>query len=808
MDRNVNNAIEKYLDLPLFLQLVQQNDGYAFVYRLGEQQKLITRQGLLNRAQPNAFPPLIQREKGNENFVRFLTLWIDQTRNSIRWVSVVFNKNEDFDTINWKAEENKIGADLLMNAIMAWVNFIRYDGYRVMFPSDEQLATQLFSGFPTPPQSSSRQVMTTAPNGKSYYDFVQESNKEEIDQWLDQLDKAYYGGEALLSDEIYDNLVVIYEGRFSKILKIRIEPSHGAVPYPIAMASLDKVKEEKELRKFTAENPGPYVVMKKVDGNSALYSSGKLYYGGNASQGNDISFMLQYLNLPKIPEGVYIKGELVIDRAVYEPYKREYKTNLSMVAGLLNSRSADPQKLKLFRFIAYDMTGSMTMSQNLAALHQHGFTIPACTVVQALTIEWLSQVFKHWKAESEYNIDGLVICADRPISMETRQIRDNPKYACAFKEYGETAVATVVTVLWEASKHGFIKPVVEIQPVTINNFTISRLTAFNAGWVAVNNVGPGTQLLITHNTIPHVLKVIQGTGAMLPLNPETWAWNETQVDIVLLQENDEMRIARIYEFFKQIGAKFVGETTLAKFYYAGFTTVKSILEAGREGLLRPGIPGIGEGIVDRMLENTNNALIEVTLTRLMSASCEFGTGFGIRKLALITDNFPDVLVRDPTLAEIVAIQGFAEKTAKRFLEGLPRFKAWLMSNPVLIYYLQNAQVLLQQKQQAAQAAQIEYQQRLAQQQAPAAKVAVNVQRGGNVEDVNGKTIVFTGFRDQALKSQIENLGGKVTDSVSNKTACVVVGGAKGIGSGKEKEAIKRGIPVISVEELRAKYGLN
>jgi NAD-dependent DNA ligase len=168
-----------------------------------------------------------------------------------------------------------------------------------------------------------------------------------------------------------------------------------------------------------------------------------------------------------------------------------------------------------------------------------------------------------------------------------------------------------------------------------------------------------------------------------------------------------------------------------------------------------------------------------------------------------------VLAKDPTVAEIVAIQGFAEKTAIRFLEGLPRFKAWLMSNPVLIYYLQNAQVLLQQKQQAAQAAQIEYQQRLAQQQSlPIAQAVVNVRRGGNVEDVNGKTIVFTGFRDQALKSQIENLGGKVTDSVSNKTACVVVGGAKGIGSGKEKEAVKRGIPVISVEELRAKYGLN
>jgi NAD-dependent DNA ligase len=804
MNKPPATPIEKYLDLPLFLQLVEQNGIYVFIYRVNGYQKIITREAMINQAKPNAFPPLVQREKGNENLLRFVTVWIDKERNVICWVRATLNQNEDFDLIQWKKEESPIGnqADILMTAIVTWVNFVRYDGYRVMFPSDEELANQIFGGFPNSPASSTRPVMTTAPNGKSYYDFVQESSKEEIDRWFDQLDKAYYCGEALLADEIYDNLVGIYESRFGKRLKVRTEPSHGAVPYVIAMASLDKVKEEKELRKFTNENPGPYVVMEKVDGNSALYGSNFLYYGGNSSQGNDISFMLQYLNLPKIPEGVYIKGELVIDKAVYEPYKQEYKTNLSMIAGLLNSRSADPQKLKLFRFIAYDMTGGMTMSQNLMALQQHGFTIPACTAAQSLSIEWLSSVYKHWKSGSNYNIDGLVIASDRAITPEERQMRDNPKYACAFKEYGETAVATVINVIWEASKHGMIKPVVEIEPVTINNFTIRRLTAFNAGWVAVNNVGPGTKLLITHNTIPHVLKVIQGTGASLPPNPETWRWNDTQVDIVLLEENDEMRIARIYEFFKQIGAKFVGETTLAKFYYAGFTTVKSILEAGREGLLRAGIPGIGEGIVDRMLENTNIALTGITLSRLMSASCEFGNGFGNRKLVLITNNFPNILFETPTISQIVAIQGFAEKTATKFLEGLPRFKTWLANNPILMYYLQNSQVLQAQQKQAAQAAQIQYQQQISQQP----NTNNNVQRG-NVESVDGKTIVFTGFRDERLKSQIENLGGKVTDSVSNRTTCVVVGGAKGIGSGKEKEAIKRGIPVISVEELRAKYNL-
>ncbi|GAG79584.1 unnamed protein product, partial [marine sediment metagenome] len=51
--------------------------------------------------------------------------------------------------------------------------------------------------------------------------------------------------------------------------------------------------------------------------------------------------------------------------------------------------------------------------------------------------------------------------------------------------------------------------------------------------------------------------------------PGSWKWNDTEVDIVLLKPNDEVKIARIYEFFKQIGAKYWGESTLAKFYHGG-----------------------------------------------------------------------------------------------------------------------------------------------------------------------------------------------------------------------------------------------
>jgi|SRR5579885_172496 len=637
----------------------------------------------------------------------------------------------------------------------------------------------------SPPTSG--EVPFSTPNNMSYYDFVERGEKDQIDKWLDMLDEAYYYATALISNDIYDALVKIYENRFGKRLKVRSKPTHDVVKYPIAMMSLDKIKEEKELQSFLMKNPGSYVVMSKVNGNCALYGSNFLYYGGKNSEGVDVTHLLQYLKLPKIPEGIYVKGELVIDKNDYEPFKEEYKTNLSMIAGLLNSRSADPQKLKLFKFIAYDMTCNMPMSQIIPALHQHGFQTPFATKVDGLSIEWLSALYKQRKQLDPYDIDGLVIATDRPVSMDERMIEENPTHICAFKEYGQLVVATVIDVVWRARKHKMIKPVVVIQPVVINNFTIKKLTAFNAGWVATNNVGPGTQLLITHNTIPHILSVIQGTYAALPPNPETWKWNETGVDVILLKENDMVRVARIYEFFKQIGAKYVGETTLEKLYYAGFTSVKAILEAGEEGLLRANVSGIGEGIVNRMLKNIHNALITINLPRLMSASCEFGRGFGVRKLVLITNTYPNILFQDVTIQQVMNIQGFAEKTATKFVKRLPKFRQWLANMPVLIQYYQVAETHRMRKiQEMTQQSQVQQ---------------------NNVESVAGKTFVFTGFRDKNLEETITGLGGKVTTSVSGNTSFVVVGGAKGIGSGKEKEAIKRRIPVINLEELRARFGL-
>jgi len=75
------------------------------------------------------------------------------------------------------------------------------------------------------------------------------------------------------------------------------------------------------------------------------------------------------------------------------------------------------------------------------------------------------------------------------------------------------------------------------------------------------------------------------------------------------------------------------------------------------------------------------------------------------------------------------------------------------------------------------------------------------------QDISGKTVVFTGFRDKNLENNIINSGGKVTTSVSKKTSFVVVGGKKGTGSAKETKAAELGLPIYSLDEFKKIYNI-
>jgi len=75
---------------------------------------------------------------------------------------------------------------------------------------------------------------------------------------------------------------------------------------------------------------------------------------------------------------------------------------------------------------------------------------------------------------------------------------------------------------------------------------------------------------------------------------------------------------------------------------------------------------------------------------------------------------------------------------------------------------------------------------------------------GESEAAKGK-IVFSGFRDEDLKIYLESKGYEVSDSLTRKTAYLIVK-KKGDGTSKELKATEFGIPILEVEEVMSNIG--
>ena len=70
-----------------------------------------------------------------------------------------------------------------------------------------------------------------------------------------------------------------------------------------------------------------------------------------------------------------------------------------------------------------------------------------------------------------------------------------------------------------------------------------------------------------------------------------------------------------------------------------------------------------------------------------------------------------------------------------------------------------------------------------------------------------KTIVMTGFRDKILEMDLKKVGAKLGSSVSKNTFCVLIKDLESDESGKVLDAKRLGIPVLTLAQFKAQYGI-
>ena len=608
---------------------------------------------------------------------------------------------------------------------------------------------------------------------------VSDFSESEICAMVRLASDAYYNDQPIVSDNVFDILKEYGQTNYPNnpcFDEIGAPTNKKKVKLPFQMHSMDKIKPDTNaLPKYLNKYPGQKVISAKLDGISVLYSGGKLYTRGKATHGMDISYMIPYLKLPSRKD-VTLRGELLIRENLFEEkYSAEYKNSRNMVAGVVNSKKRETEKWKDLDFVAYEViVPELKPSEQMAWLNHNDIITVLNELVDEISNEYLSKVLVDWRTNYEYTIDGIIVNDDKKHPRRNK----NPDHAFAFKMVlgDQIAEVKVVDVIYTASKDGYLKPVVRVEPVNIRGVDIEYVTANNAKFIKDNTIGVGAiiQLLRAGDVIPKIEAVIQPADEpMMPNVP--WKWNKTNVDAILeTMENNPVVLQKNIEFFfKNLDIKGIGPGNVKKMIKAGLDTVPKILKATKEELLT--VDGFKEKTVVKIRTNIDSVIQNTSLVIIASGTNIFGRGLGSSLLRNIIHEYPNIFESgesDETKVEQIArVENIGKKRAKRFVENIPKFIAFL------------EEANLSNK--------------------------LNEQLGQNVDPEHplfGKRVVMSGFRDKPLKTTLTELGAKIGSSVSQNTFVVLV---KDLDedTGKVEEAKEKNIPIMLVDEFRKKYNL-
>jgi len=609
-------------------------------------------------------------------------------------------------------------------------------------------------------------------------------NENQLSSILRESNKAYYNEEPLMTDNEYDIVKEYMEKKYPTnkfILEIGAPVERNKVKLPYEMASMDKIKPDTSaLTNWMKKYSGPYVLSCKLDGVSGLYTTEgvepKLYTRGDGKVGQDISHLIPHLRLPK-SKNIVIRGEFIIPKSVFETkYKSKFANPRNMVAGLINHKTIN-QSISDINFVAYEVIKPVKKpSEQMAFLGTLDVDRVLFKTETELSNELLSQTLVEWRKTYLYEIDGVIVTDDKIYPRE----HGNPEHAFAFKMVlsDQIAEAKVVDVIWTPSKDGYLKPRVQIEPINLGGVKIEYATGFNGSFINDNKVGIGAiiELIRSGDVIPHIRKVV--VPAEQPKMPSVpYKWNDSHVDVLLedIDTDQTVKEKNITGFFKGIGVEGLSSGNVSRIVQSGYDTVPKIIKMTVDDLLK--VEGFKIKTASKIHDGINEKIGVASLVTIMSSSNIFGRGFNEKKLEIIMESYPNVLLSSESdsdkIKKVAAIKGMATKTAEAFVEKIPNFIEFIKESG-----LENK---LQQ--------------------------SVNVKSFVDIDETHplfGKTIVMTGFRDNSIQDVLKSVGAKLGSSVSKNTFIVLVKD-KDEDTGKALEARKLGIPLMTPDEFKQKY---
>ena len=637
---------------------------------------------------------------------------------------------------------------------------------------------------------------------KQGMNFIETLDEKEIEAIIELANKNYRSEESnssskelLLTDSQYDILYDYLQNRnptLSVFTNIGVETEKGKAKLPVNMPSMSKIKAESDaLPKWKEKYNGDYIVSAKLDGISGLFttveSTPKLFTRGDGKIGQDISSLIPYLDLPVDVDNIIIRGEFIIPKGVYkEKYENISSNPRNLVAGIINSKKQNREKLEDLFFVAYEVIGPSMRPENqfllLKQIEKNIGMNKRFNCVNHVQISFenlqnknLSTILLKWRENYEFEIDGIIV-TDNKLHPRTD---GNPKHSFAFKMIISDQIleSTVVGVEWNVSKHGILKPRIRIQQVNIGGTIIEYVTAFNARYVVNNKIGIGTivRIIRSGDVIPYIHEVVKSSDeALMPSVPYTW--NETKVDLIMNDFNNQngVKEKKMIGFFKALEVEGMGPGTIKKIVASGFREISDVINMSENDLLK--IDGIQNKTANKLFTGIQTKIKEASLSQLMGATSIFGNGMGEKRCRIVLDNIPlfewnDQLTDKELEQKIASIPGFALKTANQFILHLKEFIEFMKK--------------------------IHLEEKLFEKKENNSEINTN-------HPLRGKKVVLSGFRDKIFQELLKKNGIEIGTSISSKTDILIVPD-EGYKSGSVVKALNLSIPIQTVCSFNATY---
>ena len=637
---------------------------------------------------------------------------------------------------------------------------------------------------------------------------------KELIERLNEASKHYYQlSDNVMSDydydKLYDELVelekhtgITMSGSPTQSVGYSVLSSLTKIKHDNSMLSLDKTKSIEKLKDWLGDKEG--VLSWKLDGLTIIlkYDKGELIQAvtrGNGEIGEDITHNARvFKNIPlKISflGKLTIRGEGVI---AYSEFKRineeladeeKYKNPRNLCSGTvrqLNNEIAAQRNVMFytFSFVSIDKDEiSDLKTHQLLWLKELGFDVVEWMVVTKDNVEGSVKRFSQKIAENDFASDGLVLTYNSVSYGKSLGATSKfPRDSIAFKWADEMAETVLRDIDWSTSRTGLINPVAVFDPVELEGTTVNRASVHNVSILRELELGIGDTIKVykANMIIPQISQNLTKSSNIVIPKECPVCNGETQ--IMTLKEGEALYctnptckaqiVKSLAHFVSRSAMNIEGlsEERIKKFVEEGFIeTYVDIFKLYTHEEEIKSLEGFGEKSCINLLSAIEKAK-EVMLPNFIYSLGINQVGLNNAKLLCKNSGNDINKIKEITQEELVDIDGFGEVIAHSVKAYFENEKNIILLDEAISYI----------------------------------KLIKTEEKTIN-KNILGIAFVITGemehFKNRKeLQNIIENMGGKVTSSVTKKTD-YLINNDRFSESSKNKKAKELDIKIITENQF-------